>query len=92
MKNKKRLKYFLISFGAIGMFILNFTIIYDLLIPDVCYYHMNQMNPFMNLFYSAGGGDNGHPTPNFLNFISSMLLGGFIGFKLYLLIIKSNKK
>ena len=92
MKKNRGLKYFLISFGAISLFLLSFTLIYDVLIPDVCYYHMNEMNPFMNLFYSAGVGSNGHLEPNLLNFILSLFIGGFMGFKLYVLIIKSNKK
>ncbi|AOW17615.1 hypothetical protein LPB03_09110 [Polaribacter vadi] len=92
MKKNKGLKYFLISFGAFGLFLLSFTIIYDLLIPDVCFYHVNEMNAFMKLFYSAGGADNGHPGPNFLNFILSSFIGGLVGYKFYLLIIRSNKK
>lgn len=91
MKSNKTLKYVLISAGSIGMFLINFTVIYDLLIPDVCYYHMNEMNPLMNLFYSAGGGSNGHPEPNFLNFLVSILVGGFIGYKVFKLVMKKNK-
>lgn len=44
---------------------------------------MNEINPFMNLFYSVGVGSNGHPEPNFLNFILSSFIGGFIGYKIY---------
>lgn len=91
MKSNKTLKYVLISIGSIGMFLINFTVIYDLLIPDVCYYHMNEMNPLMNLFYSAGGGSNGHPEPNFLNFLVSIFVGGFIGYKVFKLVMKKNK-
>ncbi len=90
MKSNKPLKYTLISFGSIGMFLFSFTMIYDLLIPDVCYYHMNEMSPFMNLFYSAGGGSNGHPEPNFLNFVLSLFIGGFLGNRIYLIIKKVN--
>ena len=91
MKSNKTLKYVLISIGSIGMFLINFTMIYDLLIPDACYYHMNEMNPLMNLFYSAGGGSNGHPEPNFLNFLVSIFVGGFIGYKVFKLVMKKNK-
>jgi hypothetical protein len=88
MKSNKSLKYTLITAGSISMFLLSFTVIYYLLIPDVCYYHINEMNPFINLFFSAARGGNGHPEPNFLNFILSLFIGGFIGFKLYLLFKK----
>jgi len=91
MNSNKPLKYSLISISSIGMFLLSFTVIYKLLIPDVCYYHMNEMNSFMNLFYSAGGGSNGHPEPNFLNFVLSLFIGGFIGYRIYLLIRKVKK-
>lgn len=72
------------------MFLLSFTIIYDLLIPDVCYYHTNEMNSFMSLFYSAGPWDNGHPAPNFTNFLSSLLIGGILGYGTYKIVTKDN--
>ena len=46
------------------------------------------MNSFMSLFYSAGPADNGHPTPNFTNFLVSFALGGIIGYGTYKLINK----
>jgi hypothetical protein len=88
MKNNKTLKYTFIFFGSIGMFLLSFTILYDLLIPDLCFYHTNKMNSVMNLFYSSGGASNGHPEPNILNLISSIFAGGFIGYKIYVLLVK----
>ena len=91
MKKSKSLKYTLISTGSIGLFLISFTLIYELLIPDICYYHMNDMNPIMNLFYSAGGGSNGHPEPNFLNFIVSIFVGGFIGYKVHKMVMKKNQ-
>ena len=91
MKESKTLKWTFISVGGIIVFLISFTIIYELLIPDICYYHTNEMNPFMNLFYSAGGGSNGHPEPNFLNFLVSIFVGGFIGYKVFKLVMKKNK-
>ncbi|MFK8059661.1 MAG: hypothetical protein AB8B78_06160 [Polaribacter sp.] len=91
MKENKLLKYVLVSFFAFALMMLNQTLIYALMIPDVCYYHMNEMNSFMNLFYSAGGGSNGHPEPNFLNFVLSLFVGGFIGYKVYILSKKLSK-
>tara|TARA_B110001454_G_scaffold208212_1_gene220460 strand:+ start:414 stop:689 length:276 start_codon:yes stop_codon:yes gene_type:complete len=91
MKDNKNLKYTLISFGSIVMSLISFTVIYVLLIPDVCYYHIHEMNAFMNLFYNAGGADNGHHGPNTLNFILSSFVGGFMGYKFYILIKKDSK-
>ena len=88
MKESKTLKWIFISVGGIIMFLISFTIIYNLLIPDLCYYHTNEMNSFMNLFYSAGGASNGHPEPNILNFITSILIGGILGNGIYKLITK----
>jgi hypothetical protein len=70
MKESKTLKWILILTCGIGTVLTSFTLLYDLLIPDICYYHTNEMNSFMNLFYSVGGADNGHPSPIFLNLIT----------------------
>lgn len=79
MKKNKISNWIYISIGGILFFLFSFTIIYNLLIPDVCYYHTHKMNLIMNLFYSAGPADNGHPEPNLLNFIFSFFIGGLIG-------------
>lgn len=92
MKKSKTLKWIYICLGGIIMFIISFTLIYDLLIPDVCYYHTHEMNSFMSLFYSAGPADNGHPTPNFTNFLVSFVFGGIIGYALYKLTTPLRKK
>ncbi|WP_298546496.1 hypothetical protein [uncultured Aquimarina sp.] len=83
MRESKTLKWIFISVSGIFMFLISFTLIYDLLIPDICYYHTNEMNSFMNLFYSAGGADNGHPSPNLLNFLFSFFIGGVLGYGIY---------
>lgn len=88
MKENKTLKWIFISIGGIAVFLINFTVIYELLIPDICHYHTNEMNSFMNLFYSAGAADNGHPEPNKLNFITSIIIGGILGNGIYKLITK----
>ncbi len=83
MKEGKISKWMFISIGAIITFLVSFTIIYDLLIPDACYYHTNEMNSFMSLFFSVGGADNGHPSPNLANFLVSLSIGGSLGFMVY---------
>ena len=89
MRESKTLKWIIISVCGILMFLISFTLIYDLLIPDICYYHINQMNSFMNLFYSAGPADNGHPEPNLLNFLISLFIGGILGYWIYKIITKN---
>jgi len=88
MKKSTTLKWVYIGLGAILMVVLSFTLLYTLLIPDVCYYHTHEMNSFMSLLYSAGPADNGHPSPNFTNFLVSFVLGGIIGYGTYKLINK----
>lgn len=83
MKESKILKWIFILVGGILMCLISFTLIYDLLIPDICCYHLNEMNPFMNIFYSAGPADNGHPSPNLLNLIISLIIGGILGYGIY---------
>ncbi|MEL0653324.1 hypothetical protein V6246_18025 [Algibacter sp. TI.3.09] len=83
MKESKPSKWTFIIVGGIIMWIISFTLIYYLLIPDVCYYHFNEMNSFMKLFYSAGGADNRHPSPNSSNAIFSFIIGGILGYVIY---------
>ncbi|PWI28842.1 hypothetical protein DI383_14640 [Flavobacteriaceae bacterium LYZ1037] len=92
MKESKTLKWIFILAVAILMCLISFTLIYDLLIPDICYYHLNEMNSFMNLFYSAGPADNGHPSPSLLNFIISLIIGGILGYGIYKFLTNKNKR
>ena len=91
MKKSKTLKWICIGLGAILMVVLSFTLLYKLLIPDVCYYHTHEMNSFMSLFYSSGPADNGHPAPNFTNFLVSFVFGGIIGYVLYKVTTNTHK-
>jgi hypothetical protein len=90
MKKNKILKWIFISLGGILMCLMSFTLIYDLLIPEPCYYHINEMNSFMNLFYSPELIENGHPSPNLFNFIISLLIGGIFGYGIYKYLINAN--
>lgn len=92
MRESKTSKWTLISICGIVMVITNFTLLYDLLIPDICYYHIHEMNSFLNLFYSAGPADNGHPSPNFLNLIISLIIGGILGYGIYKILINKTKR
>lgn len=89
MKKSTTLEWIYIGIGAILMVVLSFTLLYRLLIPDVCYYHTHEMNSFMSLFYSAGPADNGHPAPNLLNCIVSLCVGGILGYGIYKIVTKN---
>ena len=92
MKESKIIKWIFISIGGILICLISFTLIYYLLIPDICYYHNNEMNSFINLFYSAGGADNGHPSPNLLNLMISLIIGGILGHGTYKYLTNKNKR
>lgn len=83
MKKSNTLKLTFIGIGGIGMLLTSYTLIYDLLIPDACYYHMNELNPFIGLFYSSNPASNGHPEPNILNLLISISVGGILGIGIY---------
>ena len=87
MKNTNFNKWVFIVIGGFITSIFSFTILYDLLIPDICYYHSHEMNFIMSLFFSASFASNGHPEPNLTNFIISFLVGSLIGF----VILKSSR-
>ena len=79
-----------IILGGIFMLITSFTIIFDLLVPDACYYHTHDMNFLMRIFFYSGNVSNGHPEPNFFYYIIFFIIGGFMGNKLYEISIKKN--
>lgn len=50
------------------------------LIPDPCYYHINDGGIIFNLFYDLPSGNGGHPWPSNFNFIFTFIIGTTIGF------------
>ena len=83
MKRTNFNKWLLIIIGGFITAIFSFTVLYYLLIPDLCYYHSHEMNYIMSLFFTAYPGSNGHPEPNFINFIVSFLIGSYVGFVIF---------
>ncbi len=79
------LKWIIIIVCSIGTLIFNMTIIDSLLIPDPCFYHTNEMNPLLSLFYSSSGY---HPEPNIFNIVFILIIGGVIGKWIFKLISK----
>lgn len=92
MKKSKALKWIFISIGGTGLFLTSFTLLYNLLIPDVCHYHDHEINPIMDLFYSAGPSSGGHPEPTLFNFMFSFLVGGILGNGIYVLLTQKTSK
>jgi hypothetical protein len=45
MKKSTTSKWIFICLGGIMMVAFSFTLLFRLLIPDVCYYHTHEMNP-----------------------------------------------
>ncbi len=87
-----QMKWLIIIICAILLLFLNFTVIDKLIIPDPCYYHTNEMNPILKLFYTATSASGGHPEQNIFNLIFTILVGGLIGkliYRLYEIKIKT---
>ena len=77
MDFKKILGISFIAAGALVMIYLNYTLIYDLIIPDPCYYHTHEMNFIMKIFYTTDSAANGHPEPNMVNVLLSGVAGAW---------------
>jgi len=69
----------LTGLGLVSMFILNFFILQNILIPDPCYYHSHDTNKDFDLFYEMTANEDYHPTPTRLNLISTLTIGGLTG-------------
>ncbi|MFI0429806.1 hypothetical protein [Mariniflexile sp. HMF6888] len=79
---KRNNKWFFLLFGGCLTLIINYYL-YDLIIPDPCYYHNHQANFWINLFYNTGSITNGHPEPNIFNFLFTIIMGLLIGNMIY---------
>jgi hypothetical protein len=76
---KKKIKKTLVLFIIIIVtFIFNF-LIEQIVIPDPCYYHMNDGGFIFNLFYDLPAGNGGHPWPSNFNYIFTFFIGLTIG-------------
>jgi len=94
MDFKKILGISFIAAGALVMIYLNYTLIYDLIIPDPCYYHTHDMNFIMKIFYTTDSAANGHPEPNMVNVLLSGVAGAWGAIKIlgYLKSRSSNER
>jgi hypothetical protein len=69
---------------AIGIAIyINIFWIEPVLIPDPCYYHTNILSGWKSYFYHITAISNGHPEPNWLNWLLTILIGAYIGIIVY---------
>lgn len=72
-------KWLIITVFSISALFFNFAYIDNLIMPDPCYYHINEMNLILNLFYSSSSASGGHPEVNLFNIIFTIIIGGLIG-------------
>lgn len=80
MKPEKYINRYTIL-GAIAAFIFNFFFLELFIIPDICYYHSHETNFIFDIFYSLPGWNGFHPVPTKYNFIITILIGGYIGYR-----------
>ncbi|MFN3907637.1 MAG: DUF4738 domain-containing protein [Flavobacterium sp.] len=63
--------------------LLNVYVIEPWLIPDPCYYHTNILSGWKSYFYHITAISNGHPEPNWMNWLLTILIGAYIGIIVY---------
>jgi hypothetical protein len=84
---KSNNKWIFLILGVIITILINYSFLNNLIIPDPCFCHLNPTNYWIDLFYNSGNINNGHPEPNILNFLLTILIGlliGKIGYNYYL--------
>lgn len=84
----------LIAFGLTGValfYFLNYYLIQNLIIPDICYYHSRETNFIFDMFYTLDfPGSNGHPIPTTFNLILTVITGGAFGLCTFKSLFKKN--
>ncbi|MFM2225239.1 MAG: hypothetical protein RJA07_1441 [Bacteroidota bacterium] len=70
--------------GCIVGFLFNVFVVYNIIIPDPCYYHNHDFKTsrLFNLFYEITGAEGYHPTPTMFNIIFALVVGALLGFTL----------
>jgi hypothetical protein len=78
--NKLFLTFVIVVFCVIFLLIIDFQVIEDLIIPDICAFHYGkQTSMLFDLFYGFPAAEGGHPFQRF--FISfTIFIGGTFGF------------
>jgi hypothetical protein len=65
--------------GIICMYILNYFIVEQILVPDPCAWHSREPGRLFNLFYKIDSNDGYHPTPTLFNYELTALIGVVTG-------------
>lgn len=68
--------------------LINYLFIEKLIIPDPCYYHTHEAGKLFKMFYSIPAWNGFHPFPTSINFITTLFIGGILGFIIGKRIIK----
>ncbi len=79
---KKSLIILLILIGALGAFLLNYSVLENVFIPAPCQYHNRETSIWFDLFYKSTASSGDHPFPTLFNYFFTIGVGGFTGFVL----------
>ncbi|MFN3271217.1 MAG: hypothetical protein ACK40Y_01495 [Cloacibacterium caeni] len=91
--NKLFLTFVIEVFCAIFLLIIDFHVIEDLIIPDICAFHYGkQTSMLFDLFYGFPAAEAGHPFPSVFHFFFTIFIGGTFGFFLSKIILKKMMK
>ncbi|WP_299220058.1 hypothetical protein [uncultured Aquimarina sp.] len=85
-RNQIKKSVWYISIGALMALLINYAVLEEILIPDRCYYHVNEPTKLFDIFYSFPAYNGGHPVPSIFNFICTAFTGAIIGLMNYELI------
>lgn len=89
--NKLFLTFVIEVFCAIFLLIIDFQVIEDLIIPDICAFHYGkQASMFFDLFYGFPAAEGGHPFPTVFHFFFTIFIGGTFGFFVSKIILRKN--
>ncbi|RYE52165.1 MAG: hypothetical protein EOP48_17035 [Sphingobacteriales bacterium] len=72
-----------IAIGTAVIFLLNYCVFENLIIPDPCYYHNRDTGILFELFFDTPSFNGGHPFPSKVNFIVTMAAGITISWATY---------
>ena len=79
--NIKRLLFIMgfMTLSIITVYVLNFFILENIIIPDPCYYHSHETNQIFDLFYDLPAAEGFHPVPTRFNLFLTLITGGLTG-------------
>lgn len=81
-KLKFAIKIIVALTGSALFLFIDLVIIYPIVIPDACIYHVQEMNWFLDLFFEESASEGYHVFPNNFQLLLFAILGFFLTWKM----------